>query len=115
VDRANAVRERALQRRCSDARLARGDPTSCGLRPRIGLIYWFSQSQSGDGLMNVFALFRAVALLLTATLALTFFRATPSVSDIGTLKCYDVTGAVEKSCDRPPLIVRTSARHLRLD
>ena len=59
---------------------------------------------------NVFALFGAVAVLLTATVALTLSRATPLASGIGTLKCYDVTGAIEKPCERPPLIVRASAR-----
>jgi hypothetical protein len=56
---------------------------------------------------NVFALFGAVAMLLTAMVALTLSRVTPFASGIGTLKCYDVTGAIEP-CDRPPLIVRTS-------
>jgi uncharacterized membrane protein len=64
---------------------------------------------------NVFALFGAVAMLLTATVALTLSRATPFASGIGTLKCYDVAGAIEKPCDRQPLIVRTSVRHARLD
>jgi uncharacterized membrane protein len=64
---------------------------------------------------NVFALFGAVAMLLTATVALTLSRATPFASGIGTLKCYDVTGAIEKPCDQQPLIVRTSIRHARLD
>ena len=63
---------------------------------------------------NVFALFGTVALLLTATVVLTLSRAT-LMSGIGTLKCYDVTGAIEKPCDRQPLIVRTSVRHARLD
>jgi hypothetical protein len=63
---------------------------------------------------NVFALFGAVAMLLTVTVVLTLSRATPFASGIGTLKCYDVTGA-EKPCDQPPLIVRTSARPARLD
>jgi uncharacterized membrane protein len=64
---------------------------------------------------NVFALFGAVAMLLTATVALTLSRATPFASGIGTLKCYDVTGAIEKPCHRQPLIVRTGVRHARLD
>ena len=64
---------------------------------------------------NVFALFGAVAVLLTVPVALTLSRATPFASGIGTLKCYDVTGAIEKPCDQPPLIVRTSARPARLD
>jgi hypothetical protein len=63
---------------------------------------------------NVFALFGAVAVLLTATAALTLSRGTPFATGIGTLKCYDV-GAIERPCDRPPLIVRTSVRHARLD
>jgi hypothetical protein len=49
---------------------------------------------------NVFALVGAVAMLLTATVALTLSRATPFASGIGTLKCYDVTGAIEKPCER---------------
>jgi hypothetical protein len=53
--------------------------------------------QSGDGLMNrnVFALFGAVAMLLTATVALTFSRAT--VTSVGGLKCYNTSG-IEKAC-----------------
>jgi uncharacterized membrane protein len=62
---------------------------------------------------NLFALFGAVVLLLTVTVAVTLSRATLSASGIGTLKCYDVTGAIEKACAPP--IVRTSARHTRLD
>jgi len=62
---------------------------------------------------NVLALFGAVAVLLTATVALTLSRGTPFATGLGTLKCYD--GAIEKPCDRPPLIVRTSVRHARLD
>jgi hypothetical protein len=57
---------------------------------------------------NVFALFGAVAVMLTGTIALTLSRAMPFTTGIGTLKCYD--GAIEKPCDRLPLIVRTSAR-----
>jgi hypothetical protein len=64
---------------------------------------------------NVFALFGVVAALLTATVALTLSRAAPLPSGIGTLKCYDVTGAIEKPCDRQPLIVKTSVRAARLD
>jgi hypothetical protein len=96
--------------RCPRSRLRRS-----GLPPLIGLVGCFDQSQSGDGLMNrnVFALIGAVALLLSATVALTFSRATPSASGIGTLKCYGVT--VEKPCDRPPQIVRPSVRDARLN
>jgi hypothetical protein len=54
-------------------------------------------------------------MLLTATVALTLSRVTHFASGIGSLKCYDVTGAIEKPCDRQPLIVRTSVRHARLD
>jgi hypothetical protein len=61
---------------------------------------------------NVFALFGAVAVLLTATVALTLSRITPFATGIGTLKCYDVTGAIEKPCGRQPLIVRTSDARL---
>ena len=63
---------------------------------------------------NVFALFGAVVVLLTATVALALSRAT-LVSGIGTLKCYGVAGAIEKPCDQPPLIVRTKVRDARLD
>jgi hypothetical protein len=58
-----------------------------------------SQSKSGDGLMkrNVFALFGAVAVLLTATVALTISRATLSAGGVGSLKCYD-KGGIEKTC-----------------
>ena len=45
---------------------------------------------------NVFALFGAVAVLLTATVALTLSRATFSEGS-GNLKCYDVKGS-EKAC-----------------
>jgi hypothetical protein len=64
---------------------------------------------------NVFALFGTVAVLLTITVALTLSRATPFASGIGTLKCYDIKGAIEKPCDRPPLIVRTTVRHAGLN
>ena len=64
---------------------------------------------------NVFALFGAVALLLTATVAVTLSRAAPFARGIGSLKCYDVTGAIEKPCNRHPVIVRTSVQHARLD
>jgi hypothetical protein len=46
---------------------------------------------------NVFALFGAVALLLTATAALTLSRATVSAGGVGSLKCYN-TGGSEKAC-----------------
>jgi hypothetical protein len=46
---------------------------------------------------NVFALFGAVALLLTATAALTLSRVTPLGSGSGGLKCYD-KGGMEKAC-----------------
>ena len=40
-------------------------------------------------LLRPMALFGAVALMLTATAALTLSRATLFASGIGTLKCYD--------------------------
>jgi hypothetical protein len=91
-----------------------------GVPPLAGLVMLeFNRSRSGDGLMNrdVFTLFGVVAALLTATLALTLSRAAPLPSGIGTLKCYDVdvAGAIEKPCDRQPLVVRTSARNAGLD
>jgi hypothetical protein len=61
----------------------------------------------------VFALFGAVAILLTA--ALTLSGVMPLGSGSGGLKCYDIKGGIEKCLDRPPLIVRTSVRHTRLD
>jgi hypothetical protein len=66
---------------------------------------------------NVFALFGAVTVLLTATVALTLSRATPFASGIGGLKCYDIKGAIEKcaAVDQPPLIKTTSVRHTRLE
>jgi hypothetical protein len=64
---------------------------------------------------NVFVLFGTVAVLLSATVALTLSRATPFASGIGSLKCYDIKGAIEKPCERPPLIVRTSVRHAGLN
>jgi hypothetical protein len=72
---------------------------ACGLPPLIGVINWFNQSKSGDGLMkrNVFALFGVVAVLLTATVALTVSRATLSAGGVGSLKCYD-KGGIEKAC-----------------
>jgi hypothetical protein len=58
-----------------------------------------NQSKSGDGLMkrNIFALFGVVAVLLTATVALTVSRATLSAGGVGSLKCYDI-GGIEKAC-----------------
>jgi hypothetical protein len=44
-----------------------------------------------------FALFGAVAMLLTATVALTLSRATLSANNVGGLKCYNTTG-IEKAC-----------------
>jgi hypothetical protein len=71
-----------------------------GGRPSlIRVVNFTNQSQSGDRLMNrnVFALFGAVALMLTATAALTLSRATLSTSGAGSLKCYDKAG-FEKAC-----------------
>jgi hypothetical protein len=66
---------------------------------------------------NVFALFGTVAVLLTATVALTLSRATPLTSGIGGLKCYDAKGGIERCLvvDRPPIIVKASVHHARLD
>jgi hypothetical protein len=46
---------------------------------------------------KVFALFGAVAMLLTATVALSLSRATLSAGGVGSLKCYD-NGGIEKAC-----------------
>jgi len=46
---------------------------------------------------SVFALFGAVAILLSATVALTLSRATLSAGGVGSLKCYD-KGGIEKAC-----------------
>jgi hypothetical protein len=46
---------------------------------------------------SVFALFGAVAVLLTATVALTVSRATLSAGGVGSLKCYNKDG-LEKAC-----------------
>jgi hypothetical protein len=46
---------------------------------------------------NVFALFGVVAVLLTATVALTVSRATLSAGGVGSLKCYN-KGGIEKAC-----------------
>jgi uncharacterized membrane protein len=54
------------------------------------------------------ALFGAVAAMLSIAAIVIFSRATVSTGDLGTLKCYDITGAIEKPCDRPPFIVRTN-------
>ena len=66
---------------------------------------------------NVFALFGAVAVLLSATVVLTLSRAAPFASGIGGLKCYDIKGTIEKcaAVDQPLLIKRTSVRHTPLD
>ena len=55
--------------------------------------------QVGGRLMkrSVFALFGVVAVLLTATVALTLSRATLSGGSAGSLKCYDKSG-IEKAC-----------------
>ena len=65
---------------------------------------------------NVLALFGAVAVLLTATVALTLSRATLSEGS-GNLKCYDLKGGIAKCSivDRPSLVVRTNVRHAGLD
>jgi uncharacterized membrane protein len=44
------------------------------------------------------ALFGAVAAMLSIAAIIMFSRATVSTGDLGTLKCYDVTGAIQKAC-----------------
>jgi hypothetical protein len=46
---------------------------------------------------SVCALFGVVAVLLTATVALTVSRATLSAGGVGSLKCYN-KGGIEKVC-----------------
>jgi hypothetical protein len=46
---------------------------------------------------KIFALFGAVAMLLTATVALSLSRATLSAGGVGSLKCYNTVG-IEKAC-----------------
>jgi hypothetical protein len=46
---------------------------------------------------SVFTLFGAVAVLLTATAALTLSHATLTGGGVGSLKCYDKVG-IEKAC-----------------
>jgi len=68
-------------------------------------------------LLRPMALFGAVALMLTATAALTLSRATLFASGIGTLKCYDTKGGIERCSvvDQPPIIVKAIVHHKRLD
>ncbi len=68
-------------------------------QPLIGVVDFSIRASRGTGSMkrNVFALFGAVALLLTATVALTVSRATLSAGGVGSLKCYDA-GGIEKAC-----------------
>ena len=64
----------------------------------IGVIDCANQSKSGDELMKrSLALFGVMAVLLTATVALTLSRATLSANSTGSLKCYD-NGGSEKAC-----------------
>ncbi|MGA8692714.1 MAG: hypothetical protein WB689_02520 [Xanthobacteraceae bacterium] len=46
---------------------------------------------------NIFALFGVVAVLLSATMALTLSRATLLAGGVASLKCYD-KGGIEKAC-----------------
>jgi hypothetical protein len=46
---------------------------------------------------NLFALFGAVAVLLTATVALSISRVTIAGDSNGNLKCYS-TGGIQKPC-----------------
>jgi len=71
-----------------------------GLRPFFGLATpdWgdkLIQSEQVGGRAHE-SLFGAVAVLLTATMALTVSRATLS-NGVGGLKCYD-KGGIEKAC-----------------
>jgi hypothetical protein len=43
-------------------------------------------------------LFGAVAVMLTLAVVVTLSRATVSPGGVGKLKCYDVTGSIEKAC-----------------
>ena len=43
-------------------------------------------------------LFGAVAAMLTLAVLVTFSRATVFTGDLGALKCYDVTGGIQKAC-----------------
>ena len=61
------------------------------------LLPLFTPGRRGKLNRNVFALFGAVAMVLTATVALTLSRATLSADSAGSLKCYD-TGGIEKAC-----------------
>ena len=63
---------------------------------------------------NVFALFGAVAVLLTATVALTLSRATPFASGIGGLKCYDIKGGIGKCSVDRPILTDQVRRDMRL-
>jgi hypothetical protein len=68
--------------------------------------------------LRLIALFGAVAVMITGTMVLTLSRATLSASGIGSVKCYDVTGAIQKTCsdaDQLPVKVRTSAVHTPLN
>ena len=61
------------------------------------------EPKSGGGLMmrkvlRRIALFGAVAAMLSTAAIIMFSRATVSTGDLGTLKCYDVTGAIQKAC-----------------
>jgi uncharacterized membrane protein len=49
-------------------------------------------------LIRPMTLFGAVAAMLTLTVVVTLSRATVSTSGVGKLKCYDVTGGIEKAC-----------------
>jgi len=49
-------------------------------------------------LIRPMTLFGVLALTLVATVALTLSRATILGSGVGTLKCYDITGGIEKAC-----------------
>ena len=51
------------------------------------------------GLIRPMTLFGAVAVMLTLTVVVTLSRVTVSTSGgVGKLKCYDLTGGIEKAC-----------------
>jgi hypothetical protein len=65
---------------------------------------------------NILALFGAVAVLLTVTVAMTLSRAAPvASSSFDALKCYELTRLIETPCDQPPRIIQTSGRSARSD
>jgi hypothetical protein len=50
------------------------------------------------GLVRPIALFAAVVVMFSLAVVVTLSRATVSADGVGQLKCYDVTGHIEKAC-----------------